>query len=397
MSKIVHIVFLLLEFMWSNRYLMGALTPLQRKMFFLPFIAVDAKHCRCGQEVHIPLLFARAFLGTKSNDKHLAQALKKGYDAITKGYSDDTAFLPYEYKGVKNGAAVFKLVDCRIFSGFASELACQINLDEVSEYESGHNIDNGTLPLLWYLLCVVNRFLTDFDAAVVDKSMPIGEFVYSDDGEPLALLITIGFEELKQIYGYGKYDYVNIPKGNRERFLAIEKALPLKYKLQGLERMLGKEGLTEKKKSGIEASITRVVESINEVEDQYGGTIDTLEQEYYLIRRKIQPLRQPFIDRVVIPGIEELNSGSMLNFNPLEKWKRPAKRTKAEIEANAPIKNAEKVTVWVRPNYEMLPPGQCAIKDPILDRHGQIIGGDIIFKNITNYRLSKKAKNLRCA
>lgn len=388
MPKLSYTTPLRLDFLWANRLLMGKLTDHERKMFFAVFAVLAPKKVYEELEIiDIPLTILKVLSGSQSNEKQLAKDVRKGFKKISKGYSKKTP-IPYEFVGIKNGCARFRIMDSRIFTEQEGYHYCKIDLAEIFMGPGGHHKDYHCVPIGWYFLAVVHKYFYDHDAAQADMFFPRCEVIVDDNSVPAKLMVTIGHEELKKVTGYDLYDYTRFPGKTKKRFLAIKAGLPLKYKLKGLENRLFEKKLTERERKNIEASIEYTLKDIRALEKELHGRIDDLEREMHEIAKTIQPLRQPFIDVVMAPGIEVLNRGGMIHFAAIDAWKRPKKRSKEEMEAGIPIRNATKKETYVLINYEMrfLKPGECVVKNPIYDKKGNVIGGTPITKKITNYR-----------
>lgn len=390
MPEINYIIPLCLDFLWLNRYLMGTLTARERKLFFIVFVLLNPlKLYTTSTIITIPLSVIKVLIGSNSNEDHLADEIRKAYKKIAEGYAKNSP-IPYTFLGIKDGCAHFYLKDTFVFSdqGGSNLHYCQIDLAEVFSAASGPNKDYHSAAIGWYFLSVVQRYFYDHRAAQADMNYPRCELIADNNGVPVKLMVTIGHDELKKITGYGLYDYTRFPGGVRERFLRIREGVPLKYKLYHQQKKLLREDLSKQERRNTEASIAYMMKDIEAMEQALGANIDDLEKEMHEILKTIQPLRQPFIDTVLTPGIEELNRGGMVNFDEMEAWKRPKKRTRKEIEAGMPVRKATRKNTFVRTNYEMkeLKPGECVIKNPVFDKKGNMIGGVSITKNITNYR-----------
>lgn len=393
MPQIMNKIPLSLDFLWKSRYMMGKLWPMQRKMFFAPFQIVNPRNKYYdGQIIDVPLTLWQSFIGTSSKGKKILEKARLGYKDIANVLPSEDAFIPYEYVGIKQGTIRFRLKNCHIFWNNADCTTCPFDLREISGYVSGANKDNGAIALLWYFQAIIYRAVYDTEAARADAQMPKFKIIYDANNAPAELHVAISYEELKKVRGYKKYDYTNIPDNKRELFEDMEEYLSLMYKLDNYIGNLSSDTITPYQEQYIASKTMELMEMQDKLESKYHASMKVLKKTHDAIIHNIslrRPLRQPFIDRAITPGLEELKKGNMLHAIAVNAWKRPAKRTKDEMQAGIPIRSATNKEVLVKSNYEMLPPGEYAVKNAIYDGDGNLIGGDIIWDNITDYRHTK--------
>lgn len=278
MPNLNYTIPLRLDFLWQNRLLMGSLTAQERKMFFSVFAVLNPKRVYEEFEtLSIPLSVLKVLIGSHSNEGQLKKEVRKGFKKISQGYSKKSP-IPYIFEGIKDGCARFAIRNSGVFSEQDGYHYCNIDLAEVFATPSGHHKDYHSTPIGWYFLAVVHRYFYDHNAAQADMSFPRCEIIVDENGVPVKLMVTIGHDELKKVAGYGLYDYVRFPGKKKKRFLAIKQGLPLKYKLKGLQKKLSSDGLNERERKNLEASVEYTRGDIHALEKSSVQALMTLKK-----------------------------------------------------------------------------------------------------------------------
>lgn len=396
MPKLNHSIDLRQDFCWRNRGLMGRLAPQERKMFFLPFAVTNPdREYKEGQEIDVPLPVAVTFLQCKTDitEEALIEALREGFKAIKAAAKGN---MPYTFVGIKHGNARFRLQDCSIFQNLGNKSRCTFDLDEISAYTDGSIRDNKPVPLLWFVQCVVVKFFDDNDKAVANTAYPLCEIETDDNGIATKLLITVGHETLKHAMGYGKYDYTNIPrdpknpKANREFFLDFVSFMPKIFQLKALQKKNPSESDPVIRRQN-DWVIHKLLSEHKAFEEKYNNTpIEELQDRYNKLWQKTQHRYQPFVDKVVKPAIEELNTGNMLRFCLLDNQRKPAKRTKEQIKAGEPEKKAILEQSYVQNNYAKKKTKKVVATAIYEDEHGKVVKEEPVYSEINNYKQRKK-------
>lgn len=302
------------NFMRENPYFMGKLTPQQQKTWFSAFLGLlDNQEPTQGEAFQVSLDDIRAFIGSKQDNKHLRQDFIKAFAAIEAAYVPD-CHRPFYLEKVERGKAFFRVGDPFTFAyqNGRGRQHFQINLDEVSSYKQEKNTKSRTIPLLWY--CLAHRHLSE------DKSH---------------WEIDFGDYQLKKALGLGPTVHTTIPDHQRAFYIEASYYMEEKHTWELCTKLMEKYGFS---------------------------TPDELEEKYYAVKESIHFKRFDFEQKVLLPAINELNSGHMINFLPREVWKRSP--------AGMP---ATKVQSYIGKNY-------CSAEAALVD------GYHVIDKNVTNFR-----------
>lgn len=277
MSRIIN---LSAKFMRENPNFMGKLTPQQQKIWFAPFLGLlDNNEPTPGEAFKVSLDDIRIFIGSENKSiKRLRQKIIEAFENFEKLYTnyepeDHRKPRPFYLDKIEKGIAYFRVGDPYIFAylNMRGRQHFQVNLDEIASYKQERNTKSRTIPLLWY--CLSHRHL-------------------SKDGTHWE--INFGDRQLKETLGLDALDYVYVPDGQRAFYIDYTYFNEVKPTWDVWSSIMEKYSLSN-----------------NEVTPKYNAIKDTVSFK-----------RWDFEQKVLLPAIEELNSGSMVNFIPQEVWKR---------------------------------------------------------------------------
>lgn len=400
MSKINHEIKLLHDFCWRYKEKIKELSPQQRKMFFAVFTLLDSeKKYESGQIVYMSREVMIAFLQCKSDCKieKLDERVRIGFREIEKLFA--LKDLPYTYFGRDKGHYCFLLRNCRIFSQIGEKLHCTFDLDEISSYQDGSNKDNNTVPILWYLQCIIVKFLFDYQEAYKNSAYPFAEIEHDENGNPVKMAIIFDHAKVKKVMNFKKFGYVNIPQSyneltgkkesSREFFEDYNAYWGATAKLRNILDKVPEEGddhAVEEK----EWAMKKLRKAQIELEKKYHKPISELEKLENELYKKKQNCFQDFIDKVLKAGVEEINSGSMIHLLRVSQNRRSTPRTKDEIAAGVPKRKARTEETLILNNYEMNETDRVECEVLLYDENNNLVGSETSFKEICNYRKRKQ-------
>lgn len=400
MSKINHEIKLLHEFCWRYKEKIKELSPQRRKMFFSVFALLDSdKKYESGQEILMPKSVMIAFLqcDPDCNEKRLDERVRIGFAEIEKLFAFKD--LPYTFIGRDRGYYCFLLKNCHIFSQIGKKLHCTFNLDEISGYQDGRNKDNNTIPILWYLQCIIVKFLYEYEKAYKNSAYPFVEIENDESGRPVKMEIMFNHEKVKPILKFDKYSYVNIPQSyndltgelesNREFYIDYNDYWGSTAKLRNILNHAPEEGDTEAIEER-EWAMKKLRKAQIELEKKYHKPISELEKLENKLYKEKQNRIQTFINKVLKGGVEEINSGSMIHFLRIRQNRKPTPRTKEEIDAGEPERKAKKEDALILNNYEKKETDQVECEVLQYDENNNLVGSETSFKELCNYRKRKQ-------
>ena len=276
MSRIIN---LSAKFMRENPNFMGKLTPKQQKIWFAPFLGLlNNFEPTPGEEFQVSLEEIRNFIGSTDVNKSLRQTIIKAFNTFESLYNNyepenHTRPRPFYLDEIKKGVCYFRIGDPYIFAylNMRGRQHFQIDLDEIASYKQGRNTKSRTIPLLWY--CLSHRHL-------------------SKDGTHWE--INFGDRQLKEALGLDALDYVYVPDGERDFYIDYTYFNEVKPPWDVWSSIMEKYNLSN-----------------NEVTPKYNAVKETISFNRFHFEKK-----------VLLPAIEELNNGNMLQFLPQEVWKR---------------------------------------------------------------------------
>lgn len=311
------------EFIRNNKYFMGKLTPQQQKIWFIPFLAITKKYdpddLEYGEVLPLSLEEIREFLKSKQSNKELKRTLITAFTVFNEHYFRKEGYvnIPFALDKVEQGNAYFRLKNDLIISNFyrGKQYFC-FNLDEIAAYKNGHSQRSRTIPLLWY--CMAHGHWSK---------------------EHKCWEIEFGDRELKMALGLGRCDYLYVPGKKREFYVEAEKFMyGEKHTWAYAQYMTQKYGF----------------------EQSY-----EFENEYHKINETVFFKRWDFEQKVLLPAINELNQGTMINF----RLQNVLKRSEHKNEKATWIKS------YIGKNYTKYESGKCVI----------LPNGSVIDRNITDF------------
>lgn len=326
------------KFLRANRYFMGNLSPQQQKIWFLPFIAIAKKYdmddVDMEEIVVVSLDEAREFLGSKQSNKELKRTITTAFQKFSEcyNYSEmENLWMkePFRLKEIKNGYAYFRITDIFVFSQFGVSRTKKqyfvFDLDEISSYKNNCYQKSRAIPLLWY--CMAHRHW--------NKNLNCWEIEFGD-------------RVLKMVLGLDVYDYLYVPQQRRECYIELDKYFYEPKNWSYVEYLMDKYNVKD---------------------------YEALRELYLEIKETVFFKRWDFEQKVLLPAIEELNKGQMLNFILQDVLERPKNK-------------GEKATTkksYIGKNYTALEEGKCI----------QLPNGDFIDKNVTLFTKLKSNKQYK--
>lgn len=326
------------KFLRANRYFMGNLSPQQQKIWFLPFIAIAKKYdmddVDMEEIVVVSLDEAREFLGSKQSNKELKRTITTAFQKFSECYNysemkDLWMEEPFRLKEIKNGYAYFRITDIFVISQFGCSVAKKqyfvFDLNEISSYKNNCYQKSRTIPLLWY--CMAHRHW--------NKNLNCWEIEFGD-------------RVLKMVLGLDVYDYLYVPQQRRECYIELDKYFHEPKNWSYVEYLMDKYNVKD---------------------------YEALGELYLEIKETVFFKRWDFEQKVLLPAIEELNKGQMLNFILQDVLERPKNK-------------GEKATTkksYIGKNYTALEEGKCI----------QLPNGDFIDKNVTLFTKLKSNKQYK--
>ena len=320
------------DFMRENAFFMGNLTPQQQKIWFVPFLEIsnryDIDELKSCEIIVVPLDEIRSFLQSNQQNKELKRTIVKAFDEYNKFYYKENGVpkMPYKLKKVERGKAYFSLSNTFVFSNFArGRQYYAINLDEIASYQNNKNQKSRTIPLLWY--CLSHRHWK--------KDLNCWEVEFGD-------------KQLKMVLGLDRCDYLYIPNNQRNFYRDAEKFF---------YDYTNRNGYVDK------------------LLDKYKIDYATLEDRYNEADRTVFFKRWDFEQKVLLPAIQELNKGTMVNFRLQDVLKRS--KNKGE--------KAQTVKSYIGKNYTFYEDGKAVM----------LSNGLIIDRNITDFTKLQKGKQYK--
>lgn len=311
------------EFIRNNKFFMGKLTPQQQKIWFTPFLAIAEKYdpddIEHGEIVSLSLEEIRIFLNSKQSNKELKRTLIKAFSAFDEHYFKKEGYVnkPFYLDKVEKGYAYFRLRNvCFISNFFKGKQYFSFNLDEIASFKNEHSQRSRTIPLLWY--CMAHRH-------------------YSKEHK--CWEVEFGDRELKMALGLGRCDYIYVPGKQRQFYVEAEVFMyGENHTYAYYQSLVQKYGLAP---SG------------------------ELERKYYEINSTVFFKRWDFEQKVLLPAINELNQGTMINFRLQDVLKRSEHK----------YEKATWVKSYIGKNYTKYENGRCVI----------LPNGAAIDRNITDF------------
>lgn len=321
MSKVARIS---AQFIRNNKFFMGALTPQQQKIWFTPFLAIAKKYdpddVEHGDVLSLSLEEIRNFINSKQANKELKRTLVKAFSIFDKHYYKKKihAYKPFALEKVERGYAYFRLEDIFQISNFYSgKQYFTFMLDEIASYKNGHGQCSRTIPLLWY--CMAHRHWSK---------------------EHQCWEVEFGDRELKTALGMDRFDYLYIPNNQREFYIDVDKIVSGEYAWSYVEALFDKYN----------------IQSRHAYE---------LEKKYYEIHDTVSFKRWDFEQKVLLPAINELNGGTMINFRLQDVIKRSKHKNVKAIQGKS----------YIGKNYTKYENGRCVV----------LPNGSIIDRNISDF------------
>ena len=310
-------------FVRNNKFFMGKLTPQQQKIWFLPFLVIAQKYdlddIDYGEILSLSLEEVREFLNSKQSNKEMRRTLIKAFSTFDKYYfkKDGCDIKPFFLEKVEQGFVYFRLRDVFCISNFRKGTQYfSFNLDEIAAYKNEHGQRSRTIPLLWY--CMAHRHWNE---------------------EHSCWEIEFGDRELKMALGLDRCDYLYVPNKKREFYIDVEKYIyGENRKWDYIESLMQKYGYLH---------------------------LHDIENEYNNINETVFFKRWDFEQKVLLPAIDELNQGAMINF----RLQDVLKRSKCKNE------KATWVRSYIGKNYTKYERGRCVI----------LPNGAVIDRNITDF------------
>lgn len=311
------------EFIRNHKYFMGKLTPQQQKIWFTPFLAIAEKYdpddIEYGEVLTLSLEEIRQFLNSKQANKELKRTLTKAFLAFDEHYLRKERHIsrPFSLDKVERGCAYFRLRDVFLISNFCKgKQYFLFNLEEIASFKNNHSQRSRTIPLLWY--CMAHRHM--------NKEHKCWEIEFGD-------------KELKMVLGLGRCDYLYVPDKKREFYVEAEKFMyGESHTWVYVQYMMEKYGFEDSRE---------------------------FENEYHKINETVFFKRWDFEQKVLLPAINELNQGTMINF----RLQDVLKRSEHKYEKAAWVKS------YIGKNYTKYESGRCVI----------LPNGAVIDRNITDF------------
>lgn len=329
------------RWMHDNRNLMGILTPLQRLLFLVVFYMMKWS-CRykTGDILYLTGDSIREYTHSLMSDKQLAKALSELRKTLEESYGEKTKEFyhePYEYIGFKRGYFCFKLLDCDVFQPpkDTEERYITLNLTEIAAYKTGRKVNCKAIPLLWYILC------SQFPRWM--QQHKYGEYV---PYLPAFIELDIGDMELKTIFGFTKYDYLNIPHGDEGWDTPYNRNHP-KHFLTVRDFFIDFDSYLEKRDHRGFESYDVQKNAEYALTEKYNQPMWHLQAKYDELKKDTHYLRWHFEQTVLNPAIEEINKfGTMIRFTQQDRYKRSAHLTFASKIKSPYSKNYTMHDTW---------------------------------------------------